>query len=58
VETLTAKVEELKKNPPAIDFSDQAGEILSFFKKQLPEDTKWPKKTISELRKFLETVAD
>jgi len=41
--------------PPAIDLSEQAPEIYNFFKQWLPSDTKWPKKTLLELRNFLES---
>jgi chromosome segregation ATPase len=57
------ELEELKRNPPPavnsgkID-SDQTGEIVNFLKELLPPDTKWPKKTIPTLRKFLEAAED
>jgi hypothetical protein len=41
--------------PPAINLSEQAPEIYNFFKQWLPSDTKWPKKTLLELRNFLES---
>lgn len=45
-----------EQNPvPAIDLSEQVGEIVNFLKQSLPPDTKWPKRTIPALRKFLES---
>lgn len=55
------ELKELKRNPPPavnsgkID-SDQTGEIVNFLKELLPPDTKWPKKTLPALRKFLEAA--
>lgn len=56
-----AELAELKQNPPGaieqppIGLPERAPEIYNFFKQWLPADTKWPKKTLLELRKFLET---
>ena len=45
-----------EQNPaPAIDLSEQVGEIVNFLKQSLPPDTKWPKRTIPALRIFLES---
>jgi hypothetical protein len=58
---LQAELEAYKQQQPAIDLPerpDQTGEIVNFLKELLPSDTKWPKRTIPALRKFLETVAD
>ncbi len=52
---LQAELEAYQQHQPAID---QTGEIVNFLKELLPSDTKWPKRTIPALRKFLETVAD
>lgn len=59
-----AELAKLKQNPPpaaepkpapAIDLPEQLGEIVNFLKQLLPPDTKWPKRVIPELRKFLES---
>jgi chromosome segregation ATPase len=54
---LQAELEAYKQqNPaPATDLSGKAPEIYNFFKQWLPADTKWPKKTLLELRQFLES---
>ncbi|MEG3990236.1 hypothetical protein QUA13_24285 [Microcoleus sp. S28C3] len=58
------EVEKLKENPPgaieqnpapAIDLPEQIAEIVNFLKELLPPDTKWPKRVIPSLRKFLES---
>jgi hypothetical protein len=57
-ESVEAEPADVKQNSaPAHDLSGKAGEIVNFLKELLP-DTKLPKKTISELRKFLETMED
>jgi hypothetical protein len=43
---------------PAIDLPEQVGEIVNFLKQSLPPDTKWPKRIIPALRKFLEEKKD
>ena len=43
---------------PAIDLPEQVGEIVNFLKESLPPDTKWPKRIIPALRKFLESKED
>jgi outer membrane protein TolC len=61
-----AELAELQENPPptgqnpapAIDLPEQLGEIVNFLKQLLPPDTKWPKRVIPELRKFLESKED
>ena len=40
---------------PAIDLPEQVAEIVNFLKELLPADTKWPKRVIPSLRKFLES---
>ena len=57
---LQAELEAYKQqNPaPAIDLPEQVGEIVNFLKESLPPDTKWPKRIIPALRKFLESKED
>lgn len=57
---LQAELEAYKQqNPaPAIDLPEQVGEIVNFLKESLPPDTKWPKRIIPALRKFLEAKED
>lgn len=40
--------------PDAIDLTEKAGELLSFFKSLLPKNTKLPSGTISKIEKILE----
>ena len=61
LETSASRVKELQAehNPaPAIDLPEQVGEIINFLKESLPPDTKWPKRVIPSLRKFLESKED
>jgi chromosome segregation ATPase len=53
---LQAELEAYKQQQPApaIDLPEQVAEIVDFLKGLLPPDTKWPKRIIPELRKFLE----
>jgi predicted RNase H-like nuclease (RuvC/YqgF family) len=46
---------ELHRGGSSIDLPEQVGEIVNFLKELLPPDTKWPKRVIPSLRKFLET---
>jgi hypothetical protein len=56
---LQAELEAYKQQPaPAIDLPEQVGEIVNFLKESLPPDTKWPKRIIPALRKFLEAKED
>lgn len=58
LETSASRVKELQAEqnpPPAIDLLEQVGEIVNFLKELLPPDTKWPKRVIPSLRKFLES---
>ena len=53
---LQAELEAYKQQPqPEIDLPEQVGEIVNFLKELLPPDTKWPKRVIPSLRKFLES---
>ena len=45
---------ELHREGSSIDLPEQVGEIVNFLKESLPPDTKWPKRIIPALRKFLE----
>jgi septal ring factor EnvC (AmiA/AmiB activator) len=67
LERTRAELAKLKDNPPpaieqnpapAIDLPEQVGEIVNFLKESLPPDTKWPKRIIPALRKFLEAKED
>jgi chromosome segregation ATPase len=49
---------EAYKQQPAINLPEQVGEIVNFLKESLPPDTKWPKRIIPALRKFLEAKED
>jgi chromosome segregation ATPase len=55
---LQAELEAYKQQQPAIDLPEQVGEIINFLKELLPPDTKWPKRVIPSLRKFLESKED
>jgi len=55
---LQAELEAYKQQQPAIDLPEQVGEIVNFLKESLPPDTKWPKRIIPALRKFLEEKKD
>ena len=59
IQTLQSKPPEPEQQPaPAINLPEQVGEIVNFLKQSLPPDTKWPKRIIPELRKFLEAKED
>jgi chromosome segregation ATPase len=55
---LQAELEAYKQQQPAIDLPELVGEIINFLKELLPPDTKWPKRVIPSLRKFLESKED
>jgi len=66
IQQLESKIQNLESKPaepeqqpaPAIDLPEQVGEIVNFLKESLPPDTKWPKRIIPALRKFLEAKED
>ncbi|WP_333183719.1 hypothetical protein [Microcoleus sp. B3-D7] len=66
IEQLKSTIQNLESKPPvpeqqpapAIDLPEQVGEIVNFLKQSLPPDTKWPKRIIPALRKFLEKEED
>ena len=61
-EEIEAELSDLKQNsasasqdlPDAVDLTEKAGEVLSFFKSLLPKNTKLPSGTISKIEKILE----
>ena len=55
LDELEETIELHQQSAPAIDLPEQVGEIVNFLKQSLPPDTKWPKRIIPALRKFLET---
>ena len=59
---LQAELEAYKQQNPApaieqptCDLSEQIPEIINFLKELLPPDTKWPKRVMPKLRKYLES---
>ena len=61
LETSASRIKELQaeQNPtPMIDLPEQVAEIVNFLKELLPADTKWPKRVLPSLRKFLESKED
>ena len=55
---LQAELEAHKQQQPTIDLPEQVAEIINFLKELLPPDTKWPKRVLPSLRKFLESKED
>ena len=52
---LREELEAYKQQQPTIDLPERVAEIVNFLKELLPPDTKWPKRVMPSLRKFLES---